>query len=103
MFTKHTPKDSPYNFRKSHEISASKIKPFLSYAQKTTLGEGTKCSPPPGLDRVKIMEYPQTQTQKFNLNQEKVQFSATPFPSGGEGCCNPPSPSFWYDPLDKNV
>ena len=45
MFTKHTQKDSLLNFRKSREISASNIKPFLSYAQKTTWGGGTKCPP----------------------------------------------------------
>ena len=28
------------------------------------------------------MEYPQTRTQEFNLNQEKMIFSATPSPSG---------------------
>ena len=42
MFTKHTLKDSPQKFRKVHDISASNIKPFLSYAQKTTWGRGTK-------------------------------------------------------------
>ena len=38
------------NFRKSHEISASNIKPFSSYAQETTWGGGGTF--PPGLDRV---------------------------------------------------
>ena len=28
----------PHKFLKNHEISLSNIKPFLSYAQKTTLG-----------------------------------------------------------------
>ena len=29
---------------------------------------------------IKVMEYPQTHTQKLNLNQKKMIFSATPFP-----------------------
>ena len=44
MLTKHKPKDSAENFRKSHEISSSNIKLFSSYAQKL-LG-GHKVSPP---------------------------------------------------------
>ena len=48
----------------------------------------------------KVMEYPQTHTQKFNLNQEKYIcfFSATPSPSGGGGVVAILSPNFWYDP-----
>ena len=52
----------------------------------------------------KNKEYPQTRTQKFNINQEKLKMhsSATPYPSGGGGgLLQPPPPSFWYDPLDK--
>ena len=34
----------------------------------------------------KVIQYPQTHAQKFNLNQEKKKiFSATPSPSGGGG------------------
>ena len=51
----------------------------------------------------KIMEYPQTRTQKLNfLNQEKMHFSATPSPSrGGGGFVETPPPSFWFNPPVK--
>ena len=48
------------------------------------------------------MEYPQTHTQKFNLNQEKNDFLCHPSPSGG-GLLQPPSPLiFGLTPLDEN-
>ena len=39
----------------------------------------------------KVMEYPQTRTQKFNLNQEKKRFSLPP-PSRLEGVATTPPP-----------
>ena len=49
----------------------------------------------------KVMEYSQTYTQEFNLNQEKKKiFFATPSPSrggGGELLQPPPPPNFWND------
>ena len=50
MFTKYKLNDSPSNFRKSHEISASN-KLLSSYAQKITWG--AQNAPLPGSDRVK--------------------------------------------------
>ena len=50
------------------------------------------------------MEYPQSHTQKFNLNQEKTMiFFATPSPSGGGGCCNPLPLISGMTPLEENV
>ena len=52
------------------------------------------------------MEYLQTHTQKFNLNQEKKDFLCHPSPSGGGGgggLLQPPlPPNFWNDPLEEN-
>ena len=47
----------------------------------------------------KVMEYPQTHTQKFNLNQGKKRFSlpSPPLHEGG-GCCN-----FWNDPPGRKL
>ena len=40
----------------------------------------------------KVMEYPQTHTQKFDLNQEKMAFSAHPLPFWRGGLLQLPSP-----------
>ena len=49
------------------------------------------------------MEYPQTHTQKFNLNQEKKNFFATPSPSGGGKVVATPSPLIsGMTPLEEN-
>ena len=42
----------------------------------------------------KVVEYPQTRTQKISLNQEKMIFSAIPTPSGGGGAVATPLPNF---------
>ena len=47
----------------------------------------------------KVMEYPQTRTQKFNLNQEKNDYLWHPLPFWRGGCgCSPLPPNFGYDP-----
>ena len=50
----------------------------------------------------KVMEYPQTRTQKLSLNQAKMIFSATPTPPGGGGLLQPLLLISGMTPLDKN-
>ena len=54
---------------------------------------------------LKVMEYSQTHTQKFNLNQEKKRFSLPPPSSsgGGGGLLQSPSPLIsGITPLEEN-
>ena len=52
----------------------------------------------------KVMEYPQTRTQEFNVNQEKKDsLPPPPLLGGGGGLLQPPSPLIsGMTPLDEN-
>ena len=53
----------------------------------------------------KVMEYSQTHTQKFNLNQEKNDFllPLPPLLEGGGVVATPLPPNFWNDPPGRKL